>query len=297
MGQRRMASVRTHASSWRQRHLSSVSGARPGVMVFTAAEPACSRNARCTSMPASSRRCLVRRGFCSMSTRVAKGTSCGRPAPSRGSPRRARSSRARSTRHGVNALSGEARGTEVVAASRRDGRVLRLGGLRLRPHEVYAHRDRRKLLGRCGPAAHALAVRQLSTLEPGQRQRTLPIRFELSDGRVHRVPSAALGQHPVVDGQPLFLGLATERNTLRLPAYSRLDVRADRAFKWSGRRLVVFVDVANVVESHEPSQHVATRSTAPDGSSERPERSCPSCPRAASSSSSEPAAASDSGSA
>ena len=56
-----------------------------------------------------------------------------------------------------------------------------------------------------------------------------------------------LGQRPVVDGLPLFYGLATERNTLRLPAYSRLDFRADRAFNWSGRRLVVFVDVANVL--------------------------------------------------
>ena len=63
-------------------------------------------------------------------------------------------------------------------------------------------------------------------------------------------PSAALGQPPVIDGQPLFYGLSTERNTLRLPAYSRLDVRADRAFTWSSRRLVVFVDVANVL-NHE----------------------------------------------
>jgi len=64
-------------------------------------------------------------------------------------------------------------------------------------------------------------------------------------------PTAAQGQPPVIDGgQPLFYGLSTERNTQRLPAYSRLDVRADRAFTWSGRRLVVFVDVANVL-NHE----------------------------------------------
>jgi hypothetical protein len=50
-----------------------------------------------------------------------------------------------------------------------------------------------------------------------------------------------------VDGRPIFFGLAGERNTLRLPAYSRLDVRADRAFNWSGRRLVLFIDVANVL--------------------------------------------------
>jgi hypothetical protein len=49
-----------------------------------------------------------------------------------------------------------------------------------------------------------------------------------------------------VDGRPLFYGLSSQRNTLRLPAYSRFDVRADRAFNWSSRRLVLFVDVANI---------------------------------------------------
>jgi TonB-dependent receptor-like protein/carboxypeptidase-like protein len=57
----------------------------------------------------------------------------------------------------------------------------------------------------------------------------------------------SLGANPLIDGRPLFTGLVSERNTLRLPAYSRLDVRADRAFNWSGRRLVLFVDVANVL--------------------------------------------------
>ena len=60
-------------------------------------------------------------------------------------------------------------------------------------------------------------------------------------------PSPALGARPVIDGRPLFFALTRERNTLRLPAYSRLDIRADRAFNWSGRRLVLFVDVANVL--------------------------------------------------
>jgi hypothetical protein len=59
-------------------------------------------------------------------------------------------------------------------------------------------------------------------------------------------PARALGMVPVIDGQPLFYGLDDERNTLRLPAYSRLDLRADRAFNWSSRRMVLFVDVANI---------------------------------------------------
>jgi hypothetical protein len=58
---------------------------------------------------------------------------------------------------------------------------------------------------------------------------------------------ASLGTNPLIDGRPLFASLVSDRNTLRLPAYSRLDVRADRAFNWSGRRLVLFVDVANVL--------------------------------------------------
>src|SRR4030095_9787122 len=60
-------------------------------------------------------------------------------------------------------------------------------------------------------------------------------------------PSPTLGMVPVIDGRPFFYGLSDQRNTLRLPAYSRLDLRADHAFNWSsGRRLVLFVDVANI---------------------------------------------------
>ncbi len=60
-------------------------------------------------------------------------------------------------------------------------------------------------------------------------------------------PSPSLGPNPVVDDRPLFFGLTDQRNTLRLPAYSRLDARADRAFNWSGRRIVLFVEIANVL--------------------------------------------------
>lgn len=40
--------------------------------------------------------------------------------------------------------------------------------------------------------------------------------------------------------------LAEERNRVRLPFYSRLDVRANRTFQWSGRRLTLFTEVTNV---------------------------------------------------
>jgi hypothetical protein len=62
------------------------------------------------------------------------------------------------------------------------------------------------------------------------------------------LPPPRLGEPAVVDGQPVFLALSAERNGLRLPPYSRLDLRADRAFTWSRRRLVAFVDVANVLD-------------------------------------------------
>lgn len=47
--------------------------------------------------------------------------------------------------------------------------------------------------------------------------------------------------------RPLFLALTDVRNTLRLPAYARLDMRADRAFQWSNRRVTLFAEVANLL--------------------------------------------------
>jgi hypothetical protein len=37
------------------------------------------------------------------------------------------------------------------------------------------------------------------------------------------------------------------RNTARLPAYGRLDLRANRTFNWSRRRLTLFAEVINVL--------------------------------------------------
>ena len=41
--------------------------------------------------------------------------------------------------------------------------------------------------------------------------------------------------------------LSTRRNEVRLPVYSRLDLRGNRAFNWGGRRLTVFAEVINVL--------------------------------------------------
>jgi hypothetical protein len=37
------------------------------------------------------------------------------------------------------------------------------------------------------------------------------------------------------------------RNMLRLPAYSRVDLRANRTYRWGARRLTLFAEVMNVV--------------------------------------------------
>jgi outer membrane cobalamin receptor len=57
--------------------------------------------------------------------------------------------------------------------------------------------------------------------------------------------------------------LSTERNTLRVPLYSRLDVRANRAFDLRSTRLTLFVEVMNVlgrdnVRAERPGLNVRT---------------------------------------
>ena len=150
----------------------------------------------------------------------------------------------------VNALSGAARGAEIVV--RRDATSGFSGWAgyafsRLRYTDTqtgarfWGDADQRHTLSLYGN------YRLSSRTSISARYRygsNYPLRGYIGE------PSGALGQRPEMDGRPVFYGLSAERNTLRLPAYSRLDLRADRAFTWSGRRLVVFVDVANIL-NHE----------------------------------------------
>jgi hypothetical protein len=58
--------------------------------------------------------------------------------------------------------------------------------------------------------------------------------------------------------------LTTSRNTLRLPTYSRVDVRANRTFNWSHRRLTLFAEVINLLDRdnvrfNPPSVNSSTR--------------------------------------
>ncbi|HEY1304146.1 MAG TPA: TonB-dependent receptor [Vicinamibacterales bacterium] len=147
----------------------------------------------------------------------------------------------------VNALSGDADGAEIVL--RRDATSgfsgwAGYGFGQLRYHVIqtgegfWADSDQRHTLSLYGN------YRLSSRASVSARYRygsNYPIVGYIGE------PPATLGQLPVIDGQPLFYGLSAERNTVRLPVYSRLDIRADRAFNWSSQRLVLFVDVGNIL--------------------------------------------------
>jgi hypothetical protein len=161
----------------------------------------------------------------------------------------------------VNGLSGEARGVEVVVRRDATSGFSGLAGYafgRMKYTDTgtgetfWGDADQRHTLSLYG------SYRLSSRTSVGARYRygsNYPVTGYIG------LPSTGSGQSPVVDGAPVFLVLATERNVLRLPAYSRLDVRADRAFTWSSRRLVAFVDVANVLNH----QNVRNTSYSIDG--------------------------------
>jgi hypothetical protein len=51
---------------------------------------------------------------------------------------------------------------------------------------------------------------------------------------------------PVPDDQPARYGLSAVRNTARLPAYARLDLRANRTWTLDRSRLTLYVEMTNV---------------------------------------------------
>jgi hypothetical protein len=58
--------------------------------------------------------------------------------------------------------------------------------------------------------------------------------------------------------------LSDQRNATRLPAYSRLDLRAERIFTYRSRRLTLFAEVVNAmnrdnVRPNSPSINTTTR--------------------------------------
>ena len=144
----------------------------------------------------------------------------------------------------VNGLDGSARGVELVV--RRDAPTGLSGwaGYAYSRHrytdrptaeQFWADADQRHTVSLYGNYRLSSRTTVSAKLRYGSNY---PVRGYVADG----VPPP-----PMIDGQPAYYALSQERNALRLPAYSRLDVRADRAFHWSGTRLVLFVEVANVL--------------------------------------------------
>lgn len=142
----------------------------------------------------------------------------------------------------VNALSGRARGFEVML--RRDGG----DGLAGWAGYGYGRNRYTASTGELFPAdfeqTHTLSL--YGSYRFSSRT-SLSAKFRYGSnypivGYIAEDPAAA-----VVDGTPLFHTLIGARNTTRLPSYARLDVRADRAFNWGGRRLVLFAEVANTL--------------------------------------------------
>jgi hypothetical protein len=62
----------------------------------------------------------------------------------------------------------------------------------------------------------------------------------------------APGYYVRADGR-YFLG--NVRNDVRLPSFARLDLRANRTFEWSGRRLTLFAEVINVLDRENVRYH------------------------------------------
>ena len=122
----------------------------------------------------------------------------------------------------------------AVAAEQPAGAV-RLGLVCARPHDVSRRSDWRALRRRLRSAAHRERVGAVPHLEPHQHQRQAAHRIELS----------MAGYWEQRDSRASLIG--EQRNEVRLPTYARLDVRANRVFNYTKRRLTLFVEVMNVL--------------------------------------------------
>ena len=133
------------------------------------------------------------------------------------------------------------------------GRPRRIGVVFLcaRAHPLPRHGVGRAVLGRRRPAPHDERLRVV----PPFRSREL--RAKLRIGSNFPIP----GYYAETNGAYFVTDV---RNTARLPVYGRLDLRANRAFNWSRRRLTLFAEVINVlnrdnVRFQPPGVNVTTR--------------------------------------
>jgi len=140
-----------------------------------------------------------------------------------------------------NALTGSSRGVELVV-QRRDPALFSgwigyaYGRLRYddtaRGESFWGDFDQRHTLSAYGQ------YRKSPTTSFGAKLR-LGSNFPIAGYFVER-PAASFG------GAPIGLFAGSSRNMVRLPPYARLDLRADRAFNYSTRRLTLFAEVVNV---------------------------------------------------
>ena len=70
-------------------------------------------------------------------------------------------------------------------------------------------------------------------------------------GYIGEAPFSPADQPLFGGARPLLYTLAESRNALRLPAYARLDVRADRTFTWFRRRVTIFAESRQRSESRQ----------------------------------------------
>jgi hypothetical protein len=148
----------------------------------------------------------------------------------------------------TNTLDGEARGVEVVIRSDAPNRFSGWAGYAYGRHRLtnavtgetfWADQDQRHTLSLFG---HYRLSNRTSIGAKYRYGSNYPLL-----GYIGEQP-AAPGAPALFGGeQPLFYGLSETRNGLRLPAYSRLDVRMDRTFMIGDRRLTLFGEVANVL--------------------------------------------------
>ena len=127
-------------------------------------------------------------------------------------------------------------------AAARFERVLGLDFVLLRQKPLSRRRDGRNVLGRSRSAAHDEPVRVVSVVAKNQRQRKAARREQLSSA----------GYYTEADGRYFISDL---RNDVRLPSFARLDLRANRTFAWSGRRLTLFAEVINVLNRENVRYH------------------------------------------
>ena len=134
-----------------------------------------------------------------------------------------------------DALDGYARGVEfMVQRTQLDAALSGWLWYAYGRNRYRRHRDRRNVLGRSRSAPH------------DERLRALPARI------AHQLLGQAARRQQLA-GARLFLPtgngflVTSERNGVRLPSYARLDLRANRTFNWSHRRLTLFAEVINVL--------------------------------------------------